>query len=211
MLAVNLNTKIVSETEINESITPQILKYSKEYYVLAVLRYLFPGKYDDLIKLEEPDLQKEDHSLGVEVVMAVSEKEMAETRKAADKNTNSSLFFTAFGGGRIDADLITALKKKNEKVLKYRHKVRSLYLAIILDMPLTECVRITLQDFLKSNQMVLAYDSVIILCWDSCVVYTCSNHSFQDWKLEDRIRRRLGTIARMTAEGRLDLSAPEWQ
>lgn len=45
----------------------ELIKTSREYYALAVLRYSYPERFTGLCKSESPDLQDLNRSLGVEV------------------------------------------------------------------------------------------------------------------------------------------------
>ena len=224
---MNLYTRILSEYEFGKPIAPQLLKYSNEYYALAVLRYLFPGKYDDLEKSEAPDFQNGSHSLGIEVIQAVSKEEMTASAEYANirykkqreysKNSNmidnrrgEPLDFPAFGSERMIFDMYTALEKKSSKVSQYRATVECLCIAMIIDLPLTDNNRNTVFEFLNSNQFINEYDYVFAFFWNSFVGLNRIDHSVTVWEIESDVRRRLLTIARMTAERIIDLSSSEW-
>lgn len=54
---MNINTDLVKNYTFTSSIKASILKHSQEYKVLAILRYLYPEKYNTMISAETPDLQ----------------------------------------------------------------------------------------------------------------------------------------------------------
>lgn len=53
----------------------RLWKTVTEYFALLVLQHCFPHQYETLEKGESPDLQSPDHQVGVEVTLAVSQRE----------------------------------------------------------------------------------------------------------------------------------------
>lgn len=73
---MNLNTDRIKNKKFNTKIDSNLLKHSWEYKVLAILRYLFPNKYNTMLVGESPDLQDYINDTGIEIVSAVSESDM---------------------------------------------------------------------------------------------------------------------------------------
>ena len=53
----------------------RLWKTVTEYFAMLVLQHCFPSQYSTLEKGESPDLQSPDHRVGVEVTLAVSQRE----------------------------------------------------------------------------------------------------------------------------------------
>ena len=51
---------------------PELIKASREYKALAILKYSFPERFANLCKAEAPDLQDCKSYLGIEVTSAIS-------------------------------------------------------------------------------------------------------------------------------------------
>ena len=50
----------------------KMVKISREYNVLAILKYALPEQFSNLHKAEKPDLQDTESNLGIEVTSAIS-------------------------------------------------------------------------------------------------------------------------------------------
>ena len=77
---MNLNTERVEKFRFTGAIESALQKDSQEYYVLAVLRYLFPIKYSRVITGSARFAREE---IGVEVTIAEDEKTMKTNRAFA--------------------------------------------------------------------------------------------------------------------------------
>ena len=87
---MNLNTKLVKNKKYNGAIRHELVKVSQEYRVLAVLRYLFPGVYEQMEHGDKPDLQDKTNKVGIEVTAAVQENDMKANRVLAEFDDTSS-------------------------------------------------------------------------------------------------------------------------
>lgn len=70
---MNYNTERVKNYTIDGDLESQKRKYSQEFYVLAVLKYLYSEKFKKAEKNEMPDIIVDD--VGIEVTVADDRKE----------------------------------------------------------------------------------------------------------------------------------------
>lgn len=71
---MRLYTKRLKEMSFSGAIDEQLLKLSMEYRALAILKYLFPNRYEKVVHKDRPDLQGE--KIGIEVTVADSSQDM---------------------------------------------------------------------------------------------------------------------------------------
>ena len=77
---MDINTDLVKSKKYITPIKSSIQNSSQEYRILATLRYLYPGRFDNMIKSESPDLQDLGNSAGIEVTVAVRQDDMKASR-----------------------------------------------------------------------------------------------------------------------------------
>lgn len=142
---MDIENNLIKEKSFKSPINSSIQKYSQEYKVLEVLKYLYPQKFSDLVKEESPDLQDKNHDIGIEVVSAVQERDMRASRAFSElckgssnveKHKNQIIScgysleenpITISITGTSDGEKSTfqkALLNKEKKVSKYRKKSR---------------------------------------------------------------------------------------
>lgn len=236
---MNIETDLIRSKQFNSPIKPYLLKFSQEYRVLATLRYLFPQKYATMTKGEVPDLQDSENGIGIEVVSAVRENDMraerafsrlrqssndSEAKKQIDiiESSGCSLGVLPNGGltlgvaGTANTEKLffqTSIRKKKEKISKYRENFNVLGLSIVLPeipTPEAECKFIdwTREVFREDNNR---FNFVYMISHRFCIYYDIQADYFQKWELSEKDTCLLRTIARMTAEGELSLDSQEWQ
>lgn len=94
---MTIDTELVKNKRFHAPAESEIKKHSQEYRALATMRYLYPMKYDSLSIGEAPDLQDSKNSLGIEVTVAVKEKDMeassafAELRHGNPENAEKNI------------------------------------------------------------------------------------------------------------------------
>ena len=235
---MNIDTEVVHTKRFSTAISSELLKHSQEYRVLATLRYLFPGKYDDMIVDDCPDLQDRVSGLGIEVTSVVKNADMKSSRlfsfycvdtdEERKKETLRKLnadgysIVDSVAGKALVCPVGTSEGEKNrfqkcilhkqDKIKEYKAKFDRVALAILLhDIPSSEAERHCvdwIREFQSENTQ--DYDTIIILSHRFCIVYNKRSDDSLKFSLTNDVTILLHTIARMTAEGELSLSSPEW-
>lgn len=80
---MRIDTDLIKNKNYIYPIQSSVIKHSQEYITLATLRYLFPQRYETMIKGESPDLQDSVNGIGIEVTAAVRENDMKASRALA--------------------------------------------------------------------------------------------------------------------------------
>ena len=233
---MNIYSKSISDVNFISAIAPALLKHSREYRVLATLRYLFPGRFENMIVADAPDLQ--DGSIGIEVVAAVKNedaqaerlfsyyhnprpnespatyKEGIEALGYSIQDSGTAPILVAPLGDTNCEELVikNAIRKKTAKTKRYRSKCASLGLALILpEIPTSEAesnIPLWIQQAIPSNDD--KFDFVFVICERFCIYYDgAANHSSR-LPINAEENQRLQKIGRMTAEGKLTIGSPEW-
>lgn len=232
---MNINTLRVVNKEITGRIKDEKkLKCSQEYFVLAFLKYKFPGKYKDVIKAEKPDLQGEKVFVEVTTLETYEDmqanKEFAkfcedhdEQRATTIEKTGNALRYYAVtdfqsldngGGYNFEYDRLLLDQRVCEKIKKaegYDKKNRTPELALVKnDRPLLEWLE-KIDDSLEAivnNQET--YETIYILFPEGCI-YIEKGKSPQKVELSQEEYSRLKTIGRMTAEEEIRPDDEEWK
>ena len=233
---MNIFSEDVNTLENRPAINQERLKHSQEYRVLATLRYLFPEKYDCMVKDESPDLQDSKNSVGIEVTISDAELEMEVSRRfdhycnplTPEKKENDKRFFESHGysvntksnrlmkaGGltkAIEHSFKESIRKKYVKVPKYRTKCNKVGLALLmLEMPYyeteTKVIDWTKQVITEDGNY---FDFFYIISHRFCIYYEPANETISKHKITDDINKRLRAIGRMTAEGQINLGSAVW-
>lgn len=231
---MKIYTDLVSNKKNNGTIRADLHKHSQEYRVLAILRYLFPGKYETMIVRESPDLQDDINHIGIEVTSAVREKDMealnAFSKLRQDRNnqklkniiekSDHSLVSSPMGlimdtTGTSDGEkkrFQESLRKKKAKLHQYKVKFEHLGLAVILEMPTSEA-EIQLYNWIREvfQEDNNFYDFVYVISERFCIYCETQTDFSQKWSLSSEEWELLSFIAKMTAEGTLTLEDEEWK
>jgi hypothetical protein len=151
-------TDEIRNYQVSSPLPSNLIKTSREYKVLAILKYSFPERFANLCKAEAPDLQDVNSNMGVEVTSAISPRDEQITgesikysRAKTDAERMECLRIIKNCGGTRDSistgypvsfadidkkQVIDAFNKKNKKVDNYHKRFQHLGLAIIIDIPM---------------------------------------------------------------------------
>lgn len=212
-------------------------KHSQEYRVLATLRYLFPGQFDNMVHGDRPDLQDEKNSVGIEVTLAVRATEMQVTKEFSkmclasseekklkyQKKIESTGYevvqspvrrvISPTGTSDVEKNVFQeSIKRKIKKARQYRDRFSILGLAVLLiEIPTSTAERSvgdwTFEVLGKDNN---AFDFVYVISERFCHYYEIKTGRRNIYNLSKEEKQLLCTIGRMTAEGFLTLEDPVW-
>ena len=235
---MNIYTERINNKIFNGAISSNLVKVSQEYRVLAVLRYLFPGEYEQMEHGDKPDLQDSINHIGIEVTAAVLEDDIKASRLLAEIDDNSSerqmesiekisqccyeyhntdgIKSITKGGGASDSDkecFCNAIIKKSKKADNYKKDYKRLGLAVILfETPLRD-TEDHIIDWIKEihSEIKTSFDMIFVISSRFCFICDIKNDYMDKKCLENTDNQLLCKIARMTAEGDLTLDSIEWK
>ena len=233
---MNINTDLIKNKKFNGAISNDIVNVSQEYRVLAILRYLFPDKYEQMKKREKPDLQDEINHIGIEVTSAVQENDMkanrafAELDKTSNKNrknnikkisesgyeihnTNGILSISKCESTDLEKDCLqNAIFKKCGKYDTYKKNFKTIGLAVLLPEIPTSYAEDHIIDWIKEihSSMKTSFDIIYVISSRFCIICDIKNDYMDKKCLKNMENELLCKIARMTAEGELTLDSIEW-
>lgn len=232
---MNLNTVRVKEKRFNGAIDKKLFKHSKEYLVLAILKYLDPNRYEKVVLRDRPDLQGEE--LGIEVTIAESQNDMQADREFAqycEGNNKKRRMETIqkdgrhvivrykhmdamISGGGVNLEeksiIQEAIKRKIASVKKYPdNHYKQMELAIIrTEIPSSlwmESVTDWVSEVVR-DECEQIFSRIYVIGGNTC--FTINNDgSNNTHKIEKEQFKRLSIIGRMTAEGELTIDDEEW-
>lgn len=208
--------------EVTSALPAELIKTSREYYVLAVLKHSFPDCFSKLRKAESPDLQALDGDVGIEVTWGGSPRnelisgesvKYSHARNAAEKEKilrkirenggNRDEIATSYPIGTAEGDKqndIRVFKKKLEKVDGYRKRFQNIGLAIMIDIPLfffgDQSWGKWLSD-INNN----AFDFVALVHWSGVDIYDFRFERYSRSRISRKDRDALQRLGRMAAEG----------
>ncbi|MDE5716601.1 MAG: hypothetical protein K2I53_03095 [Lachnospiraceae bacterium] len=81
---MKIDTDRIKNKQFAMPIKSELLKHSQEYRALAILRYLFPNRFEKMVTGEAPDLQDNENDIGIEVTVAVEKRDMQVSREFAN-------------------------------------------------------------------------------------------------------------------------------
>lgn len=234
---MNIETNLVKKKNFASSIKPSIQKYSQEYKVLAILRYLYPQKFSTMINGEAPDLQDNENGVGIEVVSAAQENDMRASRafselhqtkggdneKSEERIRASGYKFVPVQGNKVgisttgtsDSEKVLVQKivlKKAGKIQQYKKNFRKVGLAILFSETPTSYAEDHCLEWVTEvlNKFQDSFDFVYVLSHRFCIYYEIQKNVSEKRCFTENVYKSLSTIARMTAEGQLSLTDPEW-
>lgn len=231
---MQLFTERVNSKCFDNIISPQLSDVSQEYRALATLKLFFPEKFYQWYKSDGPDLQECGGNVGAEVTCAVDEDDMkaskefiryrnndgekrnkAETRilKTSSKlETYENGLIALVRSGELDEEEIykAAIRKKLVKSCSYKAKVKILYLAVILpEIPSTyaeEMLAVWTRETLSNSE----YQEIYVISERFCIRIDLVTGDDIVINIDKNQNEALRKIARMTAEGEIDLDSEEW-
>lgn len=235
---MNIQSDSIKKKTFKGAIQSGIQKHSQEYRVLATLRYMFPGKYENMLVLDSPDLQDSVTGVGIEVVTAIKSDEMKAERefsyyckprsaKDSDKhkkiienlgfevhNTPYGPALTGPAGTSCSEELIfkKSICEKVKKGQKYKQSFSSVGLAVLLiETPTREAENSYISWIRQvSAKLDHEFDFYFVISERFCLYFNPVAGIDNKIIISGREAKSLRTIARMTAEGELSLSSPEW-
>ena len=233
---MNINTALIKNKVFEGAISSELVKASQEYRALAVLRYLFPGKFEQMEHGDKPDLQDNINHIGIEVTSAVQADDMKASRLLAEFDENSCEKLTKdldkiincgydiniiYGKmsisrlGTADSEktcLQNAIIKKCKKADKYKDYAR-IGLAVLLPEIPTSYAEDHIIDWIKEiySEIKTSFDLIYVISNRFCIICDIKNDYMDKKCLENTENQLLCKIARMTAEGELTLDSIEWK
>ena len=233
---MNINTDLIVNKIFKCAISSELVKLSQEYRVLAVLRYLFPGVYEQMEHGDKPDLQDKINSTGIEVTAAVQEnvmkanrafaeinKDSSNDQKNSEKITESGYTIHITNGimsinktGTADAEkscFQNAILKKCKKADQYKADYAKIGLAVLLPEIPTRYAEDHLIDWVKElhSEIDKSFNFIYVISYRFCLLYDILSGNTDKKSLKSSDNLSLGKIARMTAEGELTLDSIEWK
>ena len=229
---LNLNSDRILNYTVDSGLASNQIKNSREYYVLALLKHLFPDQFSLLHKSESPDLQDSEGFLGVEVTSGIRRRDelisgegakffraktIAEKESSLQKimnvGGNIERFVISTPATTIELDweqVIEVFQKKLEKIDSYKESLKHVGLAIIIDYPTFPFNDYNWSASLSElNQQ--KYDFVIFSHWSGIDIYDFYADKFYSKSISCEERELLKKLGRMTAEGIIAEEDSEWQ
>jgi hypothetical protein len=218
--------------QVSSPLPPEMIKTSREYKALAVLKYSFSERFAHLHKAEAPDLQDDKSNLGIEVTSALSplneqitgesikyfhaktEAERKECLRIINKcGGTRDAISTGFPVTTADSDkkhVIEAFKKKMKKIDQYHKRFRYMGLAIIIDIPMF------LFDDPEWGKWLVGvndskYDFVALIHWSGVDIYDFHTGNYSSKRIGREDMDAIKKLARMAAEGIITDDNPVWQ
>ena len=210
----------------------ELMKTSREYRTLAILKYSFPERFSKLQKAEAPDLQASDGQLAVEVTWGGSPRDeqisgeslkFSHARTEAEKESclkkiqnnggNRDDVSTSYPVGTSEGDkknIVEVFRKKLKKVDNYRMSFQCIGLAIILDIPLF---------FFDDSQWGKwlsdinndSFDFVALIHWSGLDIYDFKTGNYSQRRISREDMDALKRLGRMAAEGIILDNDPVWE
>ena len=231
-----IDTDLVKNKKFISPIESSILKCSQEYRVLATLRYLYPSKYNTMIKGEAPDLQDREKSTGIEVTSAVIKGDMKVARAFSElkqgtpkdvenrkKIESSGYSFVHLPNGMIaisstgtdDGEkrvFSESIRKKADKLQQYQNNFMRIGLAILLPEIPTSYTETHFSNWISEiiDESENMFDFIYVISHRFCLYYDTQGNSVEKRSISKDESCSLAKIARMTAEGELSMMDKEW-
>lgn len=218
--------------EVRSALPAKLIKTSREYKALAILKYSFPERFHKLQKSEAPDLQQSDGKLAVEVTWGGSQRDeqissesikYSHAKTEAEKEIilqkirknggNRDDISTNYPVGTSEGDkknIIKAFRKKLKKVDNYRQSFRYIGLAIIIDIPLFFFDDPKWGNWL-SDINDGSFDFVALIHWSGLEIYDFKTGEYSIKRISREDMDALKRLGRMAAEGIIKDDDPVWE
>ena len=228
---MNLSDEI-RNFQVTSPLPSEKIKTSREYKVLAILKYSFPDRFANLRKAEAPDLQDVNSNVGIEVTSAFSPRDERITgesikyshAKTEEEREKCLSIIQSCGGTRDEisigypvstiesnkADVINAFIKKSKKADQYHKQFKHIGLAIIIDIPIFffyDCEWGKWLDEINEDK----FDFVAIIHWSGVDIYDFRTRYYLTKRINREDMDALKCLARMAAEGIIKDDDPVWQ
>lgn len=218
--------------KVTSPLPAELIKISREYRALAILKYSFSDYFSKLHKAEAPDLQDDNGNLAVEVTWGGSprnERISGESLKYSHAKTEDekekSLQIIRKNGGDRNAistsypvgtseddkkNVIEVFRKKLKKVDNYRQSFRRVGLAIIIDIPMFFFDDPQWGRWLSDiNNDSFAF--VAIIHWSGVDIYDFKTGEYSNKRIKRDDMDALKRLGRMAAEGIIRDDDPVWE
>lgn len=210
----------------------EMIKTSREYTALAILKYSFPERFANLCKSEAPDLQDQEADLGIEITSGFSSRDEQITgesikysRAKTEKDRETCRRKIVNCGGTRDeistgypvttpdsdkANVIAAFQKKLKKVDQYHKKFKHVGIAILIDIPMfffSDSEWGKWLEEINGGQ----FSFVALIHWSGIDIYDFSTGTYSVKRIDGEDMNTLKKIGRMAAEGIITDDSPVWQ
>ena len=229
-MILNIHTSRIETKKFKGMIQEQLLKKSQELFVLALLRYIYPEKYDDVIHSDRPDLQGK--AIAIEVTMVDSPNELQVNKEFAKycndhkdirKKTilansnmkietieNVCVLSESGGYNGSDDKLLLCIENKIKKAMKYPGNYEVLELALIKKerplQPWIASLNMWIKPLFKEDN---PFRTIYVIFPNAYFVIE-KDKDGQLFQLDSKTYQALCKIGRMTAEGEITLEDEEW-
>lgn len=225
-------TDEIRNFQVYSALTAEKIKTSREYFVLATLKYSFPEEFAGLHKAEAPDLQDDFKGLGIEVTSGLSpndERISGESVKYSHAKTEKERakclkIIESCGGTRDEFSIgypvatassdrehvVNVFKKKLNKVDEYQKKYGHIGLAILIDIPLFFFDDKDWGKWLKElndNK----FEFVALVHWSGVDIYNFISGEYSIKRIGRDDMDALKKVGRMAAEGLILDNSPIWK
>ena len=233
-IEVNIKTNRVKEKEqgFDGVIDDRLLKFSQEYFALAVLKYLYHQRYKDVVKSERPDLQGD--GIGIEVTLVdlandmQADKEFVRyhrdrcvgrinTIQKCGKHVIGTDVGIALqsGGGYNDCEIEYLSKRFDKKIKKSNKYKRFPVMELVLikkDCPVQEWIEglseVLMPQIERKDNI---FDRVYVIYPYKCARFERGSRKSYENIMSASEYKDLRIIGRMTAEGEISLGDEEWK
>ena len=217
--------------QVTTALPTELMKTSREYKALAILKYSFPDCFAKLHKAEAPDLQDDDGNLAIEVTWGGSPRDEqisgeslkyshAETEAEKEKSLqkirknggNRDAISTSYPVGTSEGDkknVIEVFRKKLEKADNYRQSFKRIGLAIIIDIPLFFFEDPQWGQWLSDINNG-GFDFVALIHWSGVDIYDFKTREYSNRRIDREDMDALKRLGRMAAEGIVMDDDPVW-
>lgn len=233
---MNISTDLVKNKKFNCPINSSLQNCSQEYRVLATLRYLYPGRFDTMVKAESPDLQDCKNNIGIEVTVGVQERDMKANRIFSElcqeskgqekckriiescgyavlplKDETFAIYTSGTSDGERDV-FQKSIRRKEKKIQQYRTKFKKIGLAILLPEIPTSDAEDHFSKWISELTVDIEnqFDFFFVISHRFCIYYSAQGKISEKKAITKDESRFLSTIGRMTAEGEISLTDVEW-
>lgn len=228
---MNLTAEI-RNYQVKSPLPPEKIKISREYEVMAILKYSFPERFAGLRKAEAPDLQDAKRNLGIEVTSALSprdeqitgesikyfhakteaerEKCLRIIHKCGGTRDEISIGYPVSTADSDKAHVIDAFRKKMKKVDQYHEQFQHVGLAILIDIPLFFFYDSEWGKWLDEiNERKFSF--VALVHWSGVDIYDFSARKYLTKRIIREDMDALKKLGRMAAEGIIKDNDSVWQ
>ena len=229
-MTVNLRDEI-RNYKVTSALPTELMKTSREYDVLAILKYSFPERFSKLRKAEAPDLQDPYGELGVEVTwggsprdelisgeslkyskaktVAAKERSLQKIRENGGNRDEISTSYPVATSEDDKKNVIKVFQKKLKKVDIYRKSFKCVGLAIMIDIPLFFFYDPHWGKWLSSINNN-GFDFVAIIHWSGVDIYDFKTDKYSKRLISREDMDALQRLGRMAAEGIINDDDPVW-